>query len=584
MSEILTTSSINYLISSFVSNENKKLIQPVTTRKTRFQNITSAYGNLLTKLNSLKSILSDFNLENSSAVFNNKSTIISNPEFFNVSVSNSASLTSFDIRVNQLAKNDLLISNSLSSSALLGLSGIHTFSIKSGDGAGGEYISKVSVTLDGNETNAQALEKIKNAINSNTASLTSVGKNSQTTFSGGESVFRINVNGSATQIALSGEGSYEDVIDEAVNKINTTVSGINAEKIIDGVTGDVRLKISVNNKSQYLSIDHVSGFDFVSDLNISANKLISASGIVSASNFSPTPDSNQLSITSKQTGLDFRINSISDEVGSSFLNQIGLNLGTSRPTFNQQSNTSGFLYADISGNSLLNARITFNGISVHRNSNIISDIVEGVTLTLKAVMQETDPDVSVQIINDDSAARAKIEDFIRKFNDVFTFIKSSSNSGTSVRGPLYADSNASAILQKLSSIINSQQTFTGGYGLLNLNRLGINFNGQSGLVLSDPSRLEELLQYNTEDIKAFLNNISVSLTNEINPYLGSDGYLTRSQNSFRDNIKSLDDKKVALEKRIEKSANILRKRYEKLQAQLAALLTTRSMFTSSTYY
>jgi len=584
MSDILTTSSINYLISTFKSNESKKLIQPVTTRKTRFQNITSAYGNLLTKLNSLKSTLAAFNSENSSAVFNSKTTVVSNPNFFNISASGSASLASFDIRVNQLAKNDLLISNSLTSSSLFGLTGTHSFSIKSGDGNGGEYISKVSVTLDGNETNFQALEKIKNAINSNKASVTSSGKEATASFSGGESVFRINVNGSETLITLDGEGSYEEVIDEAVNKINNSVNGVTAEKIIDDLTGDVKLKISVNNKSQYISIENVSGFDFVSDMNLQANKLIGASGIVSSSNFSPTSDTNQLSITSKQTGVDFRITSISDEPASSLLSQIGLNLGTSRPAFDQQTNASGFLYADISSNSLLNAKMMFNGITVQRNTNIISDLVEGVTITLKAAMQQTDPDVSVQIVNDDSAARAKVDEFIQKFNDVFTFIKASSTFSASARGPLYADSNSGTILRIISSVTGFQHTFNNGSGLLNLNRMGISFNGQTGLTLSDPSKLEELLLSNADDVKNFLNQVSVSLTNEINPYLGADGYLTRGQNSFQDNIKALDDKKVALEKRIEKSADVLRKRYEKLQAQLAALLTTQSMFTGNNYF
>ncbi len=585
--DILTTSGINSLISSYISNENQKLITPITTRTKKYQNLSSVYGTLSSKLDKLKGVLKEFKSTEISSIFNSKAATSSNSNFITATASSSAAIGNFSLRVNQLAKNDLLISKEFASSEINALSGTHNFVIKTGDGKGGEYLSNIAVTFSDNETNLSVMEKIRDAINSDKAEVSSNSFNGSASYTGGTSTFKINLNGTETSITVNGGGTYEDLIDELASKINTDISGVIAEKVVDSPNpGDVRIKLKVNDSSKYISISHESGFDLVSDLSIGVIKEKGASGMVSASAFTPVSGYTQFSLTSKETGVDFRIKELNDSGSSSVLSALGLNLGSSRPTFEQSTSpdTAGYVYADITESSLLNSKITFNGLSIQRNSNTISDLANGVTFTLKALMQLTDPDVNVAVDADTDKIKTKIEDFVTKFNDVYTYIKSNASTSSSERGVLASDSNAISLTSIFNSVGYSTIPGIPEEELNALYDIGITFSSGTGLSISDSSKLIAKIKENGPEVAALFNStdgIANSLYDRINPYLGTDGYLARAKNGFESNIKSLNDRKTSVENRINRTADVLRDRYEQLQAQLASLLMAQNMFSNT---
>jgi flagellar capping protein FliD len=337
--DILSSSSINNLISSYKYTEQQKLLLPLTSRKTKYQNLSSAYGTLSSKLDSLKSLLNTFKQTGSDSPFTVKKGTSSNEAFVSVSASNAASIGTFNLRVSQMAKNDMLVSQNFASDDVNVTAGLQSFLIKTGDGKGGFFTSNVQVELSSSETNKTILEKIKDAVNADKAVVTSDAKTGSNNYNGGAGSLTIDINGTAHTINYNGGGTYEDLIDEIAGIINTDVSGVSAEKVIDSPNpGDVRLKFTVTDSSKYISVSHSSGFDVVSDLNISANKEKSAQSIISASVFSPNTAQSQFSLTAKETGIDFRIAELSDTGGSSILSAIGLNIGSSRPAFDQSSN------------------------------------------------------------------------------------------------------------------------------------------------------------------------------------------------------------------------------------------------------
>ncbi len=586
MASILTTSDIDSMISSYVNTETTRLITPVTTKKSWYQSLSTAYGTLSSKLSSLRDLLDNFRQTGNDSIFAYKSAASSNTAFVDASAANNAAAGSYNLRASQLAKNDLLVSQESTSSTANSITGTHIFTIKNGDGKGGEYSGNVEVTFTDSETNESVMEKIRDAINSDKASVTSNVKSASVSYGGGTSTFQIDVNGTVKSITVNGGGTYGDLMDELISKISAQVPGVSAEKIIDPNNPDnISLKFTGNDASSYVSISQVSGFDIVSDLNISLNKEKGTSGMVTASAFSPISGKTQFSLSSKETGVDFRITSLMDDSSSNALNSIGLNLGSSRPVFDQSTSpdTSGYVYADITENTLLNSRITFNGLNFQRNSNVISDIADGVTFSLKSVMQVTDQDVNVSVGNDDSSIKSKIEDFITKFNDVYTNIKSQNSYGSEKRGVFSGDSNASSILSMLSSITYSDIPGIPAGNLKMLSQLGISFNSTTGLSISDSSKLDEQLKNNISQVETLFNStngIATSLYDKINPYLGASGYLAAGQSRFDSNVKMLSDKNSAYQKRIDKSAELLRNRYEQLQAQLASLLTVQNMFSA----
>lgn len=584
MDSVLTTDNINSMISSYVSNETNRLISPVQTKTKWYQSLSTAYGTLSSKLLTLKTLLSDFNQTGNDSIFRVKTAASSNSDFVSASATGIAAAGAYNLSVSQLAKNDLLVSQEFDSAAANGITGTHTFSIKTGDGEGGEFTSNIDVTFSDSETNQSVMQKIRDAINSDQATVNSDVKSASASYTGGTATFNINVNGTEESVTVNGGGTYSDLLDEAVANINSNVSGVTAEKVIDPNNPDnVSLKITGKDSSKYISISQESGFDIVSDLNIAVTNEKGASGIVIASAFSPSSGKTQFSLSSKNTGLDFRITDLSDDGSSTGLSAIGLNLGTDRPSFDQATNpdTPGYLYADISDNTLLNSRFTFNGLNIQRNSNVIDDIAEGVTFTLNSVMQSTDPAVNISVATDSASIRSKIEDFISKFNDVYTYIKSQSTFGSDNRGVFAGDSNASSLTTMLGSITYSAVPGISSGDLKMLSQLGIAFNSSTGLSITDSSKLDDAITNNTSQVESLFNSsngISNSLFNKIDPYLGAGGYLAQGQSRFDDTVSSLNDKNTAYQNRINKSADILRNRYEQLQAQLAALITVQNMF------
>ncbi|MEG8945545.1 flagellar filament capping protein FliD [Rosettibacter firmus] len=587
--DALTTSGINNLIDTYKTNEQNKRINPLNTRKTYYQNLTSAYSTLSSKLESLKSILNELKTNSSSSIFYSKAATSSNTNFVDVTAASSAIEGTYSIRINQLAKYDTLLSKDLSSSAassVITVPGTHEFTIKTADGSGGEFVSKVSVTFvdsdftSGQISNSTLMQKIQNAINTDKAVVLSSSVTGSTTSSGS---FVIDLNGTETVINYSA-GNYSDVIDSIVTQINS-ISGLTAEKVVNG--SNYQLKITVNDSSKYITIKNDTS-NLLSELGINVTKEKGASGLVTASVFSPVSGYSQLSIKSKSSGYDYRITEISESGANSALSSVGLNLGTTRQTFVQNSgeDTPGYIYTT----DQLNAKLTLNGVNVERNSNVITDLITGTTLSLKSVMQASDTDVEINVNNDVTKVKEKINDFITKFNDVYKFIKDKSKTTDSTRGLFVSDTTASSLLNILSTIAYSPVTGIPANEINTLSKIGISFNVDSGLVLSDSSQLEDAIENNLDQLINLFTysteGIAVKLYNRIDPYLGTNGYIAKAKSNYDSTISSLNDSISAAQKSIDKSAEILRAKYQKMQMQLSELLYYQnyfSLFNTSTY-
>jgi len=581
--DILSTSSINTLVSSFTVFESQKTVTPLINKKSKYEYLSSTYSTFSSKLSAFNSVLTNFKLTGTDSLFSEKSATTSNSSFVTATATSSASNGVFSFDIEQLAKSDIAFSEDPTSSDANSITGTHTFSIKTGDGSTGEYLSNVEVTFDASETNQTMIEKIADAINSDKAVIQSDTKTASSSYSGGTSSFVVDLNGTETTISVTGGGTYEELIDEIVTNITDNIDGVTAEKVLDSPgVGDVSLKLTVEGSSNYISITHSTGFDVVSDLNISATKEKGASGIVTALAFAPTSTTYQLSITSKETGVDYRIKDLSDTGGSDALNEVGLDLGTSRDKFSQENglDDAGYLYEKIDNKNKLNSKFEFNGLSIERNSNTVSDLVTEVTFKFHSKMENSDGIVNITVTNNVSSINSSAEDFITKFNDLYTFLRENTKSTLDGRGLLIYDTNASSILSDLSAVSYTQVSGLPAGNLNMLNQIGITFNSSTGLSISDSSLLEAKVAEDVSQVEAIFNStngIAEVLNTKIDPYIGVEGYLALAQSTFDNNISAYNDRIERAQIRINKSADFLRKSYEALQSQLAELLATQSL-------
>ena len=358
--DLLSINGINSFVDDYRASETKKQVDPLTKKKKNTDDLNTAYTDLTSKLNDLKNISFAMQLTDTSSAFLLKKASSSDTKFVDITATSAAVTSSQSIRVNQLAKSDLVISqdlNSTAASTTIIAPGTHEMVFTAGDGVGGTFTSKVSVTFEAADftlgviSNANVITKIQNAINSSKEVVVSNSVTGSTVSAGS---FNLNLNGTVTAINYTAD-TYTNVIDSVATQINA-LSGIQAEKVDDG-GGFYSLKITVTDSTKYLTIDgDTSGL--LSEFGVSVNNEKGAAGLLNASTFSPDSTLSQLSIAAKKSGDGFKLLSLNDATGS-LLASVGLNLGGTRTSFVQNTSgtdTAGFVYAT----GELNAKFDFN--------------------------------------------------------------------------------------------------------------------------------------------------------------------------------------------------------------------------------
>lgn len=583
---MLSIEGINKFVTDWQTNETKKKIDPLTKKKEKWTNLQTAYTSIADKLGALKAISYALQQTGNSSAFLVKKATSSNTTFADISSTSAAQLGSHSLRINQLAKSDTVISadqTSTADSTTILAPGTHSMVITSGDGTGGTLTSKIDVTFeasdftDGKISNKKVIEKIQSTINSSKAIVTSSSVAGSTASAGS---FKLNLGGKETEITYDA-GNYSDVMDNIVSQMNK-VAGVSAEKVDHG-GGNYQLKITVTDSTKYLSINgDTSGL--VSELGISTDKIIGGSGLLNASIFTPSDSLSQLSIATKKSGEGFKLLSIQDINGGQALSSLGLNLGSSRNAFVQDTNgadTPGFIYTT----DLLNAKIEFNGINVERNSNSISDLIPGSTVTLKSLMKDTDTTLNLSVASDSTAVTEKIQDYIKKLNDIYVFLREKTKSTKDEgRGVLVGDTAADTLLRLFTTASVGAIPGLNPNELNSLSKIGITFSVTDGLTLSDASKLEKAIKEYPEQVEAIFNSengVAKNIYSRVELYINAEGYLHKSKQSFDRSITYLDDRIKASEERINKSTSDLRLRNMKSMSRMNALLASQSTFIMS---
>ena len=509
-----------------------------------------------------------------------------------------ASVSSYQIRVNQLAKEDTVVSSTLNTADTSSVtSGVHTLKIQSGN-----YVSNVTVDMGtGTLTNAEAMSKIQSAINSDKAVVQSSSVSGTYTGASGSFTLDLNTDGSTsngkTTITYNSGETYSDIMDSIVTQLKD-VSGLTAEKVTNN-DGTYKLQLTVTDSSKYITIDQSTDTGSLlnsSNLNINVNKEMGASGSVNASVFSPSTGTSKLTLTASKTGYDNKLAITSDNVFDS----VGL---TSDILTNRYKNTDdgtttndskagftlGTQYKDTTGavkgtaetstSNNLNAKIEFNGMNLQRNTNTIDDLATGVTFNLNSTMSSDDTTTTVSIKTDTASVKSTISNFIDKFNDVYTYIKESSASSDGVNGALHSDTMATSVLNMLSSTGYSKISGISAGNLSQLSSIGISFSSDTGLSISNSTTLEDAIKDKPDQVAALFNStngVATTLTNSLKQYLGSSGSIAKSKSSYDSTVTSLSDKIDSVNASIDKSAEVLRNQYQTLQTQLATLLSNES--------
>ncbi|CAN1553552.1 FliD Flagellar capping protein [Burkholderiaceae bacterium] len=251
----------------------------------------------------------------------------------------------------------------------------------------------------------------------------------------------------------------------------------------------------------------------------------------------------------------------------------GYGTGTGVPGLNFTSTNLGTQTAS-------DAQVKIDGITYTRNTNVLKDIVPGVTINLKA---PTTSPAQVNFTRENTAVKDKLTALVTSYNDAMTMLNVVSDPKSTMDtygATLVGDSTVRMIKQQLRGMFAGTSS-TPGTGVGSLWQMGISVD-QAGTLAVDSTKLDKALTSNFDDVvKTFSgnqNNLSVYSTapagvagdavKKLTALLGPTGVVARqSQNATTQNTKYQDDL-AKLQTRMDG----LLKRYQKQFAAMDSLV------------
>lgn len=144
-----------------------------------------------------------------------------------------------------------------------------------------------------------------------------------------------------------------------------------------------------------------------------------------------------------------------------------------------------------------NAEFKVDGVSVSKASNTVTDVIQGVTLSLQ---KTTATPASLTVARDNATIKSSVESFVKAYNDLNKILKdiSAYNPETKTGSILQGDSTVRMLQSKIHSVLNTPVGNTGG-SLSTLSQIGVSFQKDGTLAL-DASKLNAAITSNFSDI------------------------------------------------------------------------------------
>lgn len=148
-----------------------------------------------------------------------------------------------------------------------------------------------------------------------------------------------------------------------------------------------------------------------------------------------------------------------------------------------------------------NAKFTLDGIEMERNTNTPTDVVDGVTFTLK----KADPTktITLGLTNDTDKELSAVKDFVSQYNSVMSFLSEKMDVGDpsksdNTTGALAGDSTLISLQSKLQSTVLGGKSVNG----VSASTLGLSVD-RNGTLSFDEAKFKAQLAKNPNAVKDF---------------------------------------------------------------------------------
>ncbi len=219
------------------------------------------------------------------------------------------------------------------------------------------------------------------------------------------------------------------------------------------------------------------------------------------------------------------------------------------------------------GNKAKDAIITLNGLTITKSSNLLTDVVEGLSIELYAPTKKDAATgkyetTTISVTTDkNTKVTESLDKFVKTFNEQIALIND--------LGVYDKEAKEVGILQGKSILRTSQNLLrtmiSGNNGIQgsqyqNLAAIGVAFT-KEGTLEFDSGKLRTALENDYEGVMGLIGNTINNVNSKLETFLGAGGSIENSKNSINTILSNLDNRKSALELRIKSYEARLRKQF-----------------------
>lgn len=225
------------------------------------------------------------------------------------------------------------------------------------------------------------------------------------------------------------------------------------------------------------------------------------------------------------------------------------------------------------------AVIYVDGQKATRDSNSFSDVISGVTLTLKKADPLTTGSVNIAL--DKDSVKSKVNDFIKAYNSLADTMGNLSNYNATTKKAslLFGDATLRGVQGQLRQVLSNP--VQGASVAATLAEIGIKTN-KSGVLELDSTKLDKVIASNFESVSqlfASSDGLAVRFDNVLKSYLSPNGALPSRVDGINKQISGISDQRVKLNTRLTALDTRYRKQFTAMDALVGQLQATGSYLT-----
>ncbi len=219
------------------------------------------------------------------------------------------------------------------------------------------------------------------------------------------------------------------------------------------------------------------------------------------------------------------------------------------------------------------AQFSVNGLALTASSNQLTDVLPGLTLRLERVSGAGATTVSVS--QDRDAVRSRLNTLAAVYNSLQDVVRNNGryDPATGSGGPLLGDPSLRAVQSQLGGAFSRNIPGLGDNAYSSMQALGFSAD-INGKVSLDAQKLDTALREDPAAVERLLGAFAETFGSALQGYAGQGGVLESRLDSLNNQLKRIDEQRVALDRRMAAVEQRLRNQFSALDAMVAQFSRT----------